>query len=116
MPVPAVGFVRPGTDVAIQDVREVSANDALAQSSDEYYVVRFVWTNHLGYALVPRIDRFVLEDANRRRFLGSDSGSPALVGIENYSGLLQQGASHEYTVGFRVPQNTAGRLYYDATF
>ena len=116
LPAPAAGFVRPGTDVTIQDVREISANDALAQSSDEYYVVRFTWINHVGYALSPRIDRFVLEDANRRRFLGSDSGSSALVGIENYAGLLQQGASHDYTVGFRVPQNTAGTLYYDATF
>jgi hypothetical protein len=112
----AAGFVRPGTDVVIENVREISASDALAQSSDEYYVVRFAWTNHVGYALAPRIDRFVLEDTNRRRFLGSDSGSAALIGIENYAGLLEQGASHDYTVGFRVPQNTAGTLYYDAPF
>ena len=115
-PAPAAGFIRPGTDIVIGDVREISASDAVAQSSDEYYVVRFAWTNHVGYALAPRIDRFVLEDANRRRFLGSDSGSSALVGIDNYAGVLQQGASHVYTVGFRVPQNTAGTLYYDATF
>lgn len=113
---PAPGLVRPGTDVVIQNVREIAASDALAQSSDEYYVVRFTWTNRVGYALAPRINRFVLEDANRRRFLAADSGSAALVGIDNYAGLLQQGASHEYTVGFRVPANTAGTLFYDATF
>ncbi len=116
LPEPEAGFIRAGTDVTIVSVHRITASDALAQSSDEYYVVRFAWTNHVGYALAPRIDRFVLEDANRRRFLGSDSGSSALVGIENFTGLLQQGASHEYTVGFRVPQNTAGTLYYDATF
>lgn len=113
---PVAGFVRAGTDVVILDVRELAAGDALAQSSDEYYVVRFAWTNRVGRALAPRIDRFVLEDTNRRRFLGADSGSAALVGIDNYAGLLQQGVSHEYTVGFRVPANTAGTLYYDATF
>jgi hypothetical protein len=113
---PTAAFVRPGTDVVIESMREVPASDEFAPTSDQYYVVRFTWTNHVGYALAPRIDRFVLEDANRRRFLGADSGSPALVGIENYRGQLEQGASHEYTVGFRVPQNTMGMLFYDASF
>jgi len=113
---PTLGLVRAGTDVAIAKLRAVSASDALAQSNDEYYVVTFVWTNRLGYALAPRIDHFVLEDANRRRFLGADAGDAALVGIANYTGVLQQGGAHEYTVGFRVPQNTTGMLFYDATF
>lgn len=112
----ATGFVRPGTDVTLTRVRTYAANDAVAQSSDQYYVVTFTWINHVGYAFAPRIDHFVLEDANRRRFLGADSGSSALVGISNVTTLLQQGASHEYTVGFRVPQNTTGTLFYDASF
>jgi len=112
---PVAGFVRPGTGVAIQTVREVSPSDAVGLSNDEYYVVRFTWTNDVGYPLVPRIDHFVIEDRDRRRFLGADSGNPALVGIANYAGSLKTGESHVYTVGFRVPQNTVGTLYYDAT-
>ncbi len=112
----ATGLVRAGADVAIERVREIPVSDALAQSNDEYYVITFAWTNRLGYALAPRINRFVLEDPNRRRFLGADSGSAALVGIENDAGVLQQGATHDYTVGFRVPHSTTGTLFYDATF
>jgi hypothetical protein len=39
-----------------------------------------------------------------------------LVGISNYSGVLKVGDSHDYTVGFRVPSNTTGTLFYDNTF
>ncbi len=113
---PVAGFIRPSTDVAIKTVRMSAAGDAQALTDDEYYVVTFTFTNDLGYPLVPRIGRFVVEDSDRRRFLGADSGSPALVGINNPSVLLKQGESHDYTVGFRVPHNTTGTLYYDATF
>ena len=113
---PPAALLRPGNDVAIKAVRTSAAVDARALTDDQYYVVTLTFTNDLGYALSPRIDHFVIEDNERRRFLGADSGSPALVGISNTGALLKQGESHEYTVGFRVPQNTTGTLYYDATF
>ena len=113
---PVAGLLRPGNDVAIKSVRMSAAVDARALSDDQYYVVTLTFTNDLGYAVIPRIDHFVIEDNERRRFLGADSGSPALVGIANTGAQLKQGESHDYTVGFRVPQNTSGTLYYDATF
>jgi hypothetical protein len=113
---PQMNLVRAGTDIVIKDVRTYLPNDSVAGSNDEYYVVTFNFTNNQGFALVPRIDHFVLEDKDRIRYLGADSGSTALVGISNYSGLLKVGDSHDYTVGFRVPQSTLAILYYDATF
>ncbi len=109
-------LVQPGMGITIEDLRSVPASDAASRSSDAYYIVTFAWTNGLGYALAPSIDHFVLEDTNNRRFLGADSGTSALVGIANYAGVLAAGATHAYTVGFRVPQNTTGLLFYDATF
>ncbi len=109
-------LVRPGTDIVVKDVRAFAPGDNVAYSNDEYYIVRFVFTNHVGYALAPRPDHFVIEDRMQVRYLGADSGNANLSGISNYDGVLKVGESHEYTVGFRVPQNTQGILYYDATF
>ncbi len=117
-PVPAtapVGLVRGGTDITVDTVRMAATGDDIGSGSDEFYIVTFTFNNDLGYALTPRIDHFVLEDAQARRFLGADSGSPALVGLSNRSALLRAGESRKYTVGFRVPQNTTATLYYDAT-
>ena len=113
---PVAGLLTPGRDVAIKVLRMSAAVDARALSDDQFYVVTLTFTNDLGYSVMPRIDHFVIEDNQRRRFLGADSGSPALIGINNTRALLRQGESHDYTVGFRVPQNTTGTLYYDATF
>ncbi len=110
-----VGLVRGGTDITIESVRTAATVDNVGFGSDEFYVVTFTFKNDLGYALIPRIDHFVLEDADRRRFLGADSGSPVLVGLSNPAALLKASDVHTYTVGFRVPQNTTGTLYYDAT-
>ncbi len=115
-PSPTTNLVRPGQDIVVKDVRAYEPNDAIAGTNDEYYIVKFNFTNNLGFALVPRIDHFVLEDDDRRRYLGADSGNTNLVGISNYEGLLKVGDSHDYTVGFRVPQNTHALLFYDATF
>ncbi|GAC1441754.1 MAG: hypothetical protein NVS2B8_10610 [Vulcanimicrobiaceae bacterium] len=109
-------FVRGGQNVEIKEIRTYGTSDAVAGANDIYYVVRFVWTNATGLALVPAIDHFVIEDNDKRRFLGVQSGSAALVGISNYSGRLDRGEAHEYTVGFRVPQSTQGILFYDASF
>lgn len=111
----SAALVRSGTDITIKAVRTSATGDNVGSGSDEFYLVTFTFKNDLGYALTPRIDHFVLEDAERRRFLGADSGSPALVGISNAVAQLQPGDAHDYTVGFRVPQNTTGTLYYDAT-
>jgi len=111
-----LGLVRPGVDVVIKSISVRTPADAIAGTNDVYYVVRFTFTNHLGNTLSPRIDHFAIEDDQKRRFLGADGGSPALVGISNYSGQLKVGDSHEYTVGFRVPLDTQGTLFYDPTF
>lgn len=112
----AAGFVRAGTDVVIKNVRTFSPGDAIASSNDEYYVIVFTFTNNQGQTLAPRIDHFVFQDLQNRRFLGVESGNVNLIGISNYTGTLKQGDSHDYTVGFRVPQNTTGTLFYDNTF
>ena len=110
------GLVRPGTDVVVKEIRTYQPQDGVSGSNDLYYVVTFAFTNNLGVPLAPRIDHFVLEDEDKRRFLGVDSGNASLVGISNYTGVLKVGDSHAYTVGFRVPQNTHALLFYDATF
>jgi hypothetical protein len=112
----AAGFVHAGTDIVIKEVRTFVPSDAVAGSNDEYYVVTFTFTNNQGASLAPRIDHFVIQDLDNRRFLGADSGNVSLVGISNYSGVLKVGDSHDYTVGFRVPSNTTGTLFYDNTF
>jgi hypothetical protein len=109
-------LIRPGSDIVVKTVRTFATADNVAYSSDEYYVVTLNFTNRLGYALAPRIDHFVLEDAKNVRYLGVDSGNANLAGIENYDGVLKVGENHDYTVGFRVPQNAQGILYYDASF
>lgn len=113
---PASGFLRAGQDIAIKEMRTYATTDAVAYSHDQYYVVRLNFTNSLGFPLKPRIDHFVIEDTAKVRYLGVDSGSVALIGISNYDGTLQKGESHDYTVGFRVPLNTQGQIFYDATF
>ncbi len=113
---PSSGFIRGGQDIVIKEIRTYGTADAVAYSNDQYYVIRFTFTNNIGFALKPKIDHFVIEDVNKVRYLGVDSGNAALVGISNYEGTLQKGDSHDYTVGFRVPLNTTGSLFYDATF
>ncbi len=110
------GTIRPGQDIVIKEMRTYTPTDSVAGTNDLYYVVRFVWTNTLGYALKPRLDHFVIEDLGKVRYLGIVSGSTVLIGISNFDGVLEKGDSHEYTVGFRVPINTQGQLFYDATF
>jgi len=109
-------FVRGGQDVTILESRTYGTSDSVAQSNDEYYVIRFKWTNTLGFPLYPKLDHFVIEGNDKRRFLGVTSGASALVGISNYAGTLDRNESHEYTVGFRVPIGTQGTLFYDASF
>ena len=109
-------LLRPGTDIVVKNVRAIAASDDAAYSNDEYYIVTLNFTNHLGYALAPRLDHFVIEDARKIRYLGTISGTPKLAGIANDDGILAVGSSHDYTIGFRVPQNARGILYYDATF
>jgi hypothetical protein len=109
-------LVRPGSDIVVKAVRTFATADNVAYTNDEYYVVTLNFTTRLGYALAPRIDHFVLEDAKNVRYLGVDSGNANLAGIENYDGVLKVGENHDYTVGFRVPQSAQGVLYYDASF
>ncbi len=109
-------LVRAGTDIVVKSVRTFAPGDNAAYSNDEYYIVTLTFTNHLGFALAPRLDHFVIEDQQKIRYLGVVSGNASLSGISNYDGILKVDESHDYTIGFRVPQNTQGILYYDATF
>lgn len=112
----ATALIRPGEDIVVKDVRTFVPGDNAAYSNDEYYIVTLTFTNHLGFALAPRPDHFVIEDQEKVRYLGAVSGNANLSGISNYDGVLKVGESHDYTIGFRVPLNTQGILYYDATF
>lgn len=109
-------FVHAAPDVVVKDVRTFSPSDAVAGSNDEYYIITFTFTNDQGQSLAPRINHFVLQDIQNRRFFGVDSGNVNLIGISNYTGVLQVGDAHDYTVGFRVPQGTTATLFYDNTF
>ena len=113
---PNSGFVRAGQDVVVKSVRIYPSTDNAAFSNEQYYVVAFNFTNHLGIGLVPKLDHFVLQDSGNVRYLGITSGSSTLAGISNSDDYLKVGDSHDYTVGFRVPKNTIGTLFYDATF
>ncbi len=116
MPAAPSAFVRAASDIVIKSVRTVAASDAVAGANgQEYYIVTFTYTNDLGYTFVPAIAHFTLEDVGRIRYLGADSGSSALVGIENATDALKPGDKHDYTVGFRVPENTYATLQYDPT-
>ena len=109
-------FIHPGVDIVIKSVHTYAPNDNAAGSNDEIYVIQFNFTNSSGSTFAPKIDHFVIEDLDRRRFFGMESGNAALIGISNYRDLLKPGDSHDYTAGFRVPTNTTGTLLYDATF
>lgn len=109
-------FIRPAKNIVIKNIRTFATGDAVAgNNAYEYYVVKFTFTNDFNYAFAPAINHFVFEDIDRRRFEGQDSGSTALVGINNYNDVLKPGDSHDYTVGFDVPQNSVGELLYDPT-
>ncbi len=113
---PTLGLLHAGQDIVIKSLEIRTPLDAIAGTNDEYYVVTFNFTNHLGNTLAPKIDHFAIQSQQDRRFYGADSGNPTLVGISNYAGQLKVGDSHDYTVGFRVPLDTQGTLFYDPTF
>jgi len=111
-----LSLLRAGSDVVIKGIQTYQPQDAVAGSNDVWYVVTFTFTNNQGMTLAPRINHFVVQDDQNRRYLGTDSGSAALVGISNYDGVLKVGEAHDYTVGFRVPQDFRGVLFYDNSF
>jgi hypothetical protein len=113
---PSNGFVRAGQDIVIKSARVYPSTDNTAFSNEQYYVITFNFTNHLGIGLVPNLDHFVIQDTGNVRYLGITSGSSTLAGISNTNDYLKVGDNHDYTVGFRVPLNTFGTLFYDATF
>jgi hypothetical protein len=112
----ASSLVHPAPDIVVKDVRTFAPGDQVQGSNDEYYVITFTFTNDQGQSLAPRINHFILQDDQNRRFYGVDQGNINLIGISNYSGVLKQGDSHDYTVGFRVPVATVGTLFYDSSF
>ena len=109
---PQTGLVTAGTDVVIQSFRAVQAPENNADAF-QIYIVKLTYTNNSNQPFVPLINHFVLEDAQKIRHTGTDTGSTALVGISNYSGALKPGESHDYTIGFPVSPNTSGIVFYD---
>ncbi len=112
---PGAGLVTGSQEVKVLSVRTYTAAENSGLSSSLYYVVKVNFTNHLRYDFAPRINRFILVSQTNVKFTGADSGSASLVGISNYSGTLKRDESHEYTVGFQVPLNTIGTIFYDPT-
>jgi len=110
----AAQFVTGGDDVVVHSVRVYSSPENSVQG-DTIYVVNFTYTNNQTIDFAPHISYFIFEDQNKIRHTGLEGGSVVTAGLSNYDGVLKRGESHEYTVGFRVYQNTAGMLYYDPT-
>jgi hypothetical protein len=107
-------FVRSGQDVVVHSVRIYSSPENSVQG-DTVYVVNFTYTNTQTIAFAPKIQYFIFEDQDKVRHTGLDGGSVVTAGLPYYQGVLKQGESHDYTVGFRCYQNASGILYYDPT-
>ena len=107
--------IRPAQDITLASVSRYQPSDGSAESGAVYLICTFTYTNTLGRAFTPRIEKFTLEDADHRRFGGQESGAPELVGIANDRSVLGAGEQRRYTAGFRVPQDFAGIMYYDPT-
>ena len=108
------GIVTAGQDVVIKSVRLFSATENNPEAG-QIYIVDFTFTNHLGIDFVPLFNHFILEDENKTRHSGMESGSAVLVGLSNSEAVLKEGDTREYTLGFRVPISTTGTLFYDPT-
>ncbi|HEY0799167.1 MAG TPA: hypothetical protein VGD50_08450 [Candidatus Baltobacteraceae bacterium] len=104
--------VRGTQDVVVNSVTQyIDPNDA----KQVFYVCQITWTNSAGPDLIPRIERFILTDASENQYPGLDTGAVALIGINNYRGVVKKGETHSFTVGFHVPFNTVGTIFYDQT-
>jgi hypothetical protein len=103
------------SDVAVKQCNAYPASDNQADASTVYEICTIVFTNHVGNALAPRIDKFIFEDGLHHRYHGQDQGAAELIGISNFEGVLKDGESHAYTIGFKIPANTIGVVYYDPT-
>ena len=114
-PVPGDHFVEGSADVVLREFRIVSTSDGAFGNSDLYYICKITFTNDLGQDFSPQIQRFVLEGPDQVQYTGVDSGNQALIGISNHFEKVKVGESHDYTVAFRVPANTQGKIYYDPT-
>lgn len=108
------GLVTAGQDIVIKSIRLYSSPED-APETDEIYVIDFTFTNHLGRDFTPAFNHFILEDENKTRHSGSESGSSVLVGLSNSEDALKDGTTREYVLGFRVPPSTTGTLFYDPT-
>ena len=111
----AVPLVTGSRDIVVRSARTYQADPGATTSSQAYYIVCVVtFTNDLGYDVAPAAKNFVLQDALGQTYVGVDSGATAFVGVSNYSGIVKKDDKQEYTVGFRVPANTRGSVFYAA--
>ena len=118
-PAPANGpnaLVQPVSDIVVKSVRILGAPENSVQG-DTLYVVTFTFTNDVGRDFIPQLNHFTLEDANKVRHTGIDSGSTALAGLfHNSDEVLKKDQSRDYTAAFLVYQGTVGTLYYALDF
>lgn len=105
-----LGTVKGVGDTVVQSVTQYADP---SNSQYVYYVCKIVWTNRSSQDVTPRIAKFILTDADNVRYPALETGSTALIGVSNYHGIVKQGESHEYTVGYRVLTNVVGSIYYD---
>jgi hypothetical protein len=109
-------LVQPASDIVVKSVRILAAPENSVQGNT-LYVVSFTFTNDVGRDLVPQLNHFTFEDANKVRHTGIDSGSTALAGLlHNSDELLKKGESRDYTAAFLVNQGAYGTLYYALDF
>jgi hypothetical protein len=103
------------SNVTVRSSKVYRADMGATDASVAYYIVcEVTFTNTLGHDVYPEPKNFVFFDAYGQPYPGIDSGSTALIGISNYSGVVKTDAKQDYTIGFRVPSVTSGAVYYAA--
>jgi hypothetical protein len=111
----AIPLVAGSTDIVVHSSRMFTADIGTTLSSQAFYIVcTLTFTNDTGHDASPEPKNFVLQDQLGQSYVGVDSGAAALVGISNYAGVVKKDAHQDYTIGFRVPSNTRGTVFYSA--
>jgi hypothetical protein len=111
----AVPLASGSTNIVVHATRMYTADVGNTMTSQAYYIVcTFTFTNDTGHDTSPQPKNFVLQDPLGQTYVGVDSGAASLVGISNYAGVVKKDAHQDYTIGFRVPANTRGTVFYSA--
>lgn len=111
----AAPLIRGSTNVAVRTVKYFAANAGNLSSGEgpSYYVVcELTFTNTLGFDSAPEAKNFQLVDPVGNTYVGIDSGAGALIGVSNYRGIVKKDDRQDYTIGFHVPANVSGAVFY----